>query len=82
MKNVIAFLLALRALIGKEESVDSIMKPITKIANKLERHEARQKETVKAKREAAEQAVKDADAAAVAASQAAAKRDKMLAAFA
>lgn len=79
MKQIVNFI---RRLVGKEESVESIMAPLTKIADKLEAHEQAQRELVVAQRLAAEKAQAAADAASTAARTAAAKRAKMLETFA
>jgi hypothetical protein len=73
---------ALRKLFGKEESVDTIMKPITKIATKLERHERKQTSASERRAEAAKRAEAKARVAADAAARAAAQRAKMLDTFA
>jgi hypothetical protein len=79
MENLIAYL---RKLFGREESVDSIMKPITKIAEKLERHEDVQAKASQREAEAAERARNASQAAKAAADRARAKRLKVLENFA
>jgi hypothetical protein len=79
MNKLVSFV---RKTFGAEQTVDKIMAPITKIASKLEAHEAAQKDLVAAKRAAIAKASADADAAALAASTAASKRAKMLETFA
>jgi hypothetical protein len=79
MNKLISFV---RKAVGAEQTVDKIMAPITKIASKLEAHEAAQKGLVAANRDAIKRAEAAADAAALAASTAASKRAKMLETFA
>ncbi|TDW20527.1 hypothetical protein EV128_125157 [Rhizobium azibense] len=80
--NLDDFLAFVRKLFGREESVDSILKPITKITTKLAKHERKQQSAAQRRAEAAERAEKAAAAAKDAASRAAAKRSKILETFA
>lgn len=79
MEKIIAYV---RKLFGKEESVDSILAPITKITSKLERHEQAQAETSRRRQEDAERARNAALAAEAARKRAAAKRAKIAETFA
>ncbi|AGC36094.1 hypothetical protein B7L88_gp050 [Rhizobium phage RHEph10] len=76
------FLASLRKLFGREQSVDNILKPITKITNKLAKHERVQNRERTRRLEAAERARNAAIAAEAAARRAAEKRSKILDTFA
>jgi hypothetical protein len=75
-------LASLRKLFGREQSVDNILKPITKITNRLEKHERVQTRESARRLEAAERARNAALAADAAARRAAEKRSKILDTFA
>ncbi len=82
MKSIIACLERVRTSFGlAEESVESIMKPLTKIADKLERHERAQIAEAQRQTEIAKSAA-DAAAAADQAAKRAAEKRATLSAFA
>ncbi|QIG69290.1 hypothetical protein EVB78_088 [Rhizobium phage RHph_N1_15] len=83
MKQTVEDLIAyLRKMFGLEESVDTILKPITKITNKLEKHERAKLCAARRKKQAASRARAAAEAADAAADRAAAKRAKIQETFA
>lgn len=74
VEHVVAFV---RKAMGMEESVDTIMSPLTKISNKLEKHEAAKKAEADRRAKAAERAKTKSAEAAEAAARAASQRDAL-----